>query len=145
VLENSLVGTFGAASWFQVLEMKINRSLDEARKRDADLSRRPAVISVGSRGDHRNDRRGLARHLPGRASEDEAILDLVYEARDIPQELGSPQKVDAWFEAKTKGLNGWQKAALREQWGTMQKVLSSRSGVWQCPLSATNGLMRRKK
>jgi type I restriction enzyme R subunit len=63
----------------------------------------------------------------GEAVEDEVILDLVYEARDIAQELGSPQKVDAWFEAKTKGLNDWQKAALREQWGTMQKVLSSRS------------------
>jgi type I restriction enzyme R subunit len=63
----------------------------------------------------------------GEAVEDEVVLDLVYEARDIPQELGSPQKVDAWFEAKTKGLNNWQKAALREQWGTMQKVLSSRS------------------
>jgi type I restriction enzyme R subunit len=63
----------------------------------------------------------------GEAVEDEVVLDLVYEARDIPQELGSQQKVDAWFEAKTKGLNDWQKAALREQWGTMQKVLSSRS------------------
>jgi type I restriction enzyme R subunit len=59
--------------------------------------------------------------------EDEVVLDLVYEASDIPQELGSTKKVDAWFEAKTKGLNHWQKAALREQWGTMQKVLSSRS------------------
>ena len=63
----------------------------------------------------------------GEAVEDEVVLDLVYEARDIPQELGSTKKVDAWFEAKTKGLNHWQKAALREQWGTMQKVLSSRS------------------
>jgi len=63
----------------------------------------------------------------GEAVEDEVVLDLVYEARDIPQELQSPKKVDAWFEAKTKGLNDWQKAALREQWGTMQKVLSSRS------------------
>jgi type I restriction enzyme R subunit len=63
----------------------------------------------------------------GEAVEDEVVLDLVYEARDIPQELGSTKKVDAWFEAKTKGLNDWQKAALREQWGTMQKVLSSRS------------------
>jgi type I restriction enzyme R subunit len=61
------------------------------------------------------------------AVEDEVVLDLVYEARDITQELRSPQKVDAWFNAKTKGLNDWQKAALREQWGTMQKVLSSRS------------------
>ena len=63
----------------------------------------------------------------GEAVEDQVVLDLVYEARDIPQELQSPQKVDAWFEAKTKGLNDWQKAALREQWGTMQIVLSSRS------------------
>lgn len=63
----------------------------------------------------------------GEAVEDEVVLDLVYEARDIPQELGSPQRVDAWFESRTKALNDWQKAALREQWGTMQKVLSSRS------------------
>ncbi|MGB4857590.1 MAG: hypothetical protein WBP37_19100, partial [Candidatus Dechloromonas phosphoritropha] len=52
--------------------------------------------------------------------EDKVILDLVYEARDIDQHLGSSARVDAWFEAKTKGLNDWQKAALREQWGTMQ-------------------------
>lgn len=58
---------------------------------------------------------------------DEVVLDLVYEARDIDQRLGSEEKVDAWFEAKTKGLNDWQKAALREQWGTMQRVFSSRS------------------
>lgn len=61
------------------------------------------------------------------AVEDEVILDLVYEARDIDQRLGSVDKIDAWFEAKTKGLNDWQKAALREKWGTMQSVLSSRS------------------
>ncbi|WP_151448966.1 type I restriction endonuclease subunit R [Lacisediminimonas profundi] len=59
--------------------------------------------------------------------EDGVVLDLVYEARDIEQSLGSQDKIDAWFEAKTKGLNDWQKAALRDQWGTMQKVLSSRS------------------
>ncbi len=63
----------------------------------------------------------------GEAVEDKVVLDLVYEARDIAQELGSQDKVDQWFEAKTKGLNDWQKAALREQWGTMQKVLSSRA------------------
>ena len=59
--------------------------------------------------------------------DDGVVLDLVYEARDIEQSLGSQNKIDAWFEAKTKGLNRWQKAALREQWGTMQNVLSSRS------------------
>ena len=59
--------------------------------------------------------------------EDGVVLDLVYEARDIDQHLGSQDKIDAWFEAKTKGLNDWQKAALREQWGTVQHVLSSKS------------------
>jgi type I restriction enzyme R subunit len=61
------------------------------------------------------------------AVEDEVVLDLVYEARDIDQRLGSTVKIDAWFDAKTRGLNDWQKAALREQWGTLQNVLSSRS------------------
>lgn len=61
------------------------------------------------------------------AVEDEVVLDLVYEARDIDQHLGSQEKIDAWFEAKTKALNEWQKAELRQQWGTMQRVLSSKS------------------
>lgn len=58
---------------------------------------------------------------------DRVVLDLVYEARDVEQNLGSQHKVDACLEAKTQGLNARQKAALREQWGTMQKVLRSRS------------------
>lgn len=63
----------------------------------------------------------------GEAVEDEVVLDLVYEARDIDQRLGSPAKIDAWFEAKTRGLNAWQKQELKAKWGTMQQVLSSRS------------------
>jgi type I restriction enzyme R subunit len=59
--------------------------------------------------------------------EDEVVLDLIYEARDIDQWLGSQAKIDAWFEAKTKGLNDWQKDELKKQWGTMQNVLSSRA------------------
>jgi type I restriction enzyme R subunit len=61
------------------------------------------------------------------AVEDHVVLDLVYEARDVDQELGSQDKIDQWFDAKTKGLNDWQKDELRKQWGTMQRVLSSRS------------------
>ena len=61
------------------------------------------------------------------AVEDEVVLDLVYEARDIDQRLSSTDRIDAWFDIKTKGLNNWQKAALREQWGPLQHVLSSRS------------------
>ncbi len=59
--------------------------------------------------------------------EDGVILDLVYDARDIDQHLGSEDKIDEWFEANTKELNDWQKDELKKHWGTKQKVLSSRS------------------
>jgi type I restriction enzyme, R subunit len=59
--------------------------------------------------------------------EDGVVLDLIYEARDIDQRLGSEDNIDAWFEVKTKGLNDWQKDELKKKWGTMQNVLSSRS------------------
>ncbi|WP_446333211.1 type I restriction endonuclease subunit R [Burkholderia pseudomallei] len=61
------------------------------------------------------------------AVEDGVVLDLVYEARDIDQRLGSQDKIDKWFESKTKALNDWQKNELKKQWGTLQQVLSSRS------------------
>jgi type I restriction enzyme R subunit len=63
----------------------------------------------------------------GEAVEDAVVLDLIYEARDIDQRLGSEDKIEAWFDAKTKGLNDWQKDELKKKWGTMQHVLSSRS------------------
>ena len=53
------------------------------------------------------------------------VLDLRYEARDIDQTLTSRDKIDQWFEAKTKGLNDLAKARLKQKWGTMQRVLSS--------------------
>lgn len=58
---------------------------------------------------------------------DEVVLDLIYEARDIEQRLSSPARIDAWFEAKTKGLNDFQRSELKKKWGTMQMVLSSKS------------------
>ncbi len=61
------------------------------------------------------------------AVDDEVVLDLVYEARDIDQKISSPERIDEWFEAKTKGLNDFQKSELKKKWGTMQRVLSSRS------------------
>lgn len=63
----------------------------------------------------------------GEAVDDGVVLDLIYEARDIDQQLGSQGKIDQWFEAKTKALNDWQKNELKTKWGTMQKVLSSKA------------------
>jgi type I restriction enzyme R subunit len=56
---------------------------------------------------------------------DGVVLDLRYEARNIEQELGSPEKVDKWFDAKTKGMTDLARAELKKRWGTMQKVVSS--------------------
>jgi len=58
---------------------------------------------------------------------DKVVLDLQYEAREIDQKLTSQDKVDQWFEAKTRGLTPFAKAELKKRWGTMQKVLSSQS------------------
>jgi len=39
------------------------------------------------------------------AVRDGVVLDLRYEARDIDQAITSPEKVDQWFEVKTRGLS----------------------------------------
>jgi type I restriction enzyme R subunit len=61
------------------------------------------------------------------AVEDGVVKDLMYEGRAIEQSLTSQSKVDQWFEAKTAGLNDFQKNELKKKWGTMQNVLSSKS------------------
>ena len=60
------------------------------------------------------------------AVRDGVVLDLRYEARDIDQKMTSPDKVDQWFEIKTKGLSDVGKARVKKRWGTMQRVLSAR-------------------
>jgi type I restriction enzyme R subunit len=62
---------------------------------------------------------------------DGVVLDLQYEARDIDQYITSQDKIDTWFEAKTRGLSDMAKVQLKQKWGTMQKVLSSQSRLEQ--------------
>lgn len=59
------------------------------------------------------------------AVRDGVVLDLRYEAREIEQFLTSPDKVDEWFEIKTRALKDAAKAKLKQRWGSMQKVLST--------------------
>jgi len=56
---------------------------------------------------------------------DEVVLDLKYEARDVPQRLGSRAAIDAWFEQKTKGLNNFQRAVVRKRWATLEELMSA--------------------
>ena len=60
------------------------------------------------------------------AVDDGVVLDLRYEARDIDQNITSQTKIDQWFDLKTRGLTNVAKAQLKQRWGTMQQVLSSR-------------------
>ncbi len=61
------------------------------------------------------------------AVQDGVVKDLMYEGRKIEQALTSQTKVDQWFDAKTAGLNDFQRNELKKKWGTMQNVLSSKS------------------
>lgn len=62
---------------------------------------------------------------------DGVVLDLRYEARDVPQGITSQARIDTWFEAKTVGLAPRAKAKLKAYWGNLQKIFSSRSRLEQ--------------
>jgi type I restriction enzyme R subunit len=59
------------------------------------------------------------------AVRDGVVLDLKYEARTVPQRLGSPQAVDQWFTHKTRDLNAYQRAVLRKRWANLEELMSS--------------------
>jgi type I restriction enzyme R subunit len=59
------------------------------------------------------------------AVEDGVVLDLKYEARNVPQRLTNRAKIDDWFEQKTRRLNNFQKAVLRRRWATMEDLMSA--------------------
>lgn len=60
------------------------------------------------------------------AVDDRVILDLRYEARDVPQYLGNKNKIDEWFENRTSGLSNVAKALLKDRWARMEKLFSSK-------------------
>jgi type I restriction enzyme R subunit len=59
------------------------------------------------------------------AVKDKVVLDLRYEARRVPQQITNQEKIDEYFEEKTKALTDFAKAQLKKRWGTMQALLSS--------------------
>lgn len=56
---------------------------------------------------------------------DKVVLDLKYEARDVPERLTSPKAIEDYFEKKTRTLNNFQKAILRKRWATMEELMSA--------------------
>lgn len=59
------------------------------------------------------------------AVEDKVVLDLKYDPRNVSQRLSNKNKIDEWFDQKTKGLNNFQKAVLRKRWANMEDLMSA--------------------
>jgi type I restriction enzyme R subunit len=58
---------------------------------------------------------------------DGTVLDLRYEARDVDQYITDQQSIDDWFDAETRGMTDYARDKLKQRWGTLQAVLSSKS------------------
>lgn len=76
---------------------------------------------------------------------DGVVLDLRYEARDIDQRITSQKKIDEWFEAKTRGLSNLGKMQLKQKWGSMQKLLSSKSRLEQIVADIQMDMMQKPR
>lgn len=60
------------------------------------------------------------------AVSDGVVLDLKYEARDVPQRLMSQKAIDDWFDRRTKNLNDYQKALVRKRWANLEELMSAK-------------------
>ena len=76
---------------------------------------------------------------------DKVVLDLRYEARDIEQNISSPDKIDEWFELKTRGLTDFVKTELKQRWGTLKKVFSSKSRLEKIVLDIVMDMEKKER
>jgi type I restriction enzyme R subunit len=135
-LKKSLPAGFSAKGDLFVFVDECHRS-QSGKMHDAMQELLPRAMFIGFTGtpllktDKRKSIETFGRYIHtykfDEAVTDKVVLDLRYEARDIDQEITSQTKVDQWFEAKTKGLTDFARAELKKRWGTMQKVLTSKS------------------
>ena len=79
------------------------------------------------------------------AVKDKVVLDLRYEARDIEQKLTSTDKIDEWFDLKTRGLTDFAKAELKQKWGTLRKVFSSKSRLEKIVMDIVLDMERKER
>ncbi len=59
------------------------------------------------------------------AVHDGVVLDLRYEARDVPQQLSDPNAMDQLFDLRTRNLTPKAKEALKDRWAQLQNIYSS--------------------
>lgn len=63
------------------------------------------------------------------AVEDNVVLDLRYEAREVEQELGDEEAVDALFENLSRPLSPKAKEELKRRWAVMKNLFSSKDRI----------------
>lgn len=76
---------------------------------------------------------------------DKVVLDLRYEARDIEQKITSLNRIDEWFDLKTRGLTDFAKAELKQKWGTLKKVFSSKSRLEKIVIDIMLDMERKER
>ena len=79
------------------------------------------------------------------AVKDKVVLDLRYEARDVEQKITSKEKIDEWFDLKTRGLTEYAKAELKQRWGTIKKVYSSKSRLEKIVMDMMLDMERKER
>jgi len=79
------------------------------------------------------------------AVSDKVVLDLRYEARDVEQKITSEDKIDEWFELKTRGLTDFAKAELKQKWGTIKKIFSSKSRLEKIVMDIMLDMERKER
>ncbi len=79
------------------------------------------------------------------AVQDKVILDLRYEARDVKQNITSHDNIDQWFELKTEGLTDFKKTELKQKWGTLKKVFSSKSRLEKIVMDILMDMARKER
>jgi len=76
---------------------------------------------------------------------DKVVLDLRYEARDVEQNITSHDKIDEWFDLKTRGLTDHAKAELKQRWGNIKKVFSSKSRLEKIVMDIMLDMERKER
>lgn len=79
------------------------------------------------------------------AVNDNVVLDLRYEARDVEQKITSHEKIDEWFELKTRGMTDFVKTELKQKWGTIKKVFSSKSRLEKVVMDIMLDMERKER
>lgn len=79
------------------------------------------------------------------AVKDKVVLDLRYEARRVEQRIVAQEKIDQWFEERTRGLTDVAKAELKRRWGTMQSLLSSKSRLEKVVFDVVDDFYRKER